>query len=1167
MDFFETDPFAAPIDEILERNLDALARTSPQAARLIRMSTARVDLEFIETDEGVLSASIGDGRLLASRRKPRAEAERLADTVDVTEVAGVAVLGFGLGHHLAVLAERLNKTGILLCFEPDLALLRAVFEKIDCSAWMLRTNFALVTDPEDGASITRVLSGLEGVIALGVKILDHPPSRERLGSAAQVFGQRFTDVLKAIRTAIVTTLVQSDVTLRNVLMNLDYYACCDGVRELGSSCLGVPAVVVAAGPSLERNIDELAKPGVRDRVVIIAVQTVLKPLLARGIRPHFVCALDHHEISTRFYEGLTASDVEGVTLVVDPKANAAILDAFPGAIRTIGNDLLDLLIDQARLRGEPKGELKPGATVAHQCYYLARHLGCDPVLLCGQDLGFTDGQYYAAGAAIHDVWACELGPMNTLEMMEWERIAREKSLLRRKTDIFGRSIFTDEQMATYLAQFEADFLADSERGLRTVDATEGGVAKQHTVSMSLFEAIEAYGSPIAVTLPPSTRHDLTDHQRGALTSAVLSVRGDARRVVQLSRDTVRLLKKLRRAVGDPARANELIGRIHTIRDQVTTMGAAFRMTQFLNQAGTLNRVKADRAIELEMANSEHDRQRLRVERDIANVEAIAKSAETLIDLLESTNEALAGGVKRTRDRLVVPPGLSKGRARRRRVCAFVHVDFERGGLATTRDIESSFAGGPSILKRTVQRLLSAHRLHEVVCLTDDPDRLGLALGELSGRVVTGELDLVRMRSRLDAIGAGRRMNPTAWRGGIASLTCYDEVFEPASCLATMTTRDIDAAVLVGADWCLTDPTLIDAIVNRYAEHPDALRVVFSQSPPGLGAILVDRMAMGSLANNAFQAGPFATIGALLGYVPFAPQADPIAQPMCIPVSPRVRDLSLRCIPDTPANAQALALVIGAALDGMTSDLVVAEVTGIDHTRSLPIHIEIELTDENTNLALGLIESLQPGSAVTLRGSRIEDHVSLGSLVDACRSRQVTSHVRTDLCGEQWQTLGAIGCDVVSVDMHAVEPVVYKKLTGHDDYQVVQSRLEQLMRERNEHMSVGGLPLPWFVPRMTRCDEVYEQIELFYDGWLKACGCAVIDAAEQCAPGARIQPLPLPESALRLERATACRLRSDGSVVGCDGLNAYDMGLSELWRRVLQRRGALSPMNTHHVEAA
>lgn len=1150
MDFFETDPFIAPVDRVLDRNLEALGRLSPQAAARIRAATARTDIEFFETDEGVLSASMG-GRLLASRRGPMTEAVRLADTVEITEVAGVAVTGFGLGHHLRVFAERMNRSGVLLCFEPDVGLLRAVLEKIDCTDWILRTNFALLTDPDDGASISRVLSGLEGVVALGVRIVDHPASRERLGDNAQRFGQRFTDVLKAIRTAIVTTLVQSEVTLRNLLMNLDHYAGCAGINDLASSCPGVPAVVVAAGPSLERNIDALARPGVRDRVVIIAVQTVLKTLLERGIKPHFVCALDHHEISTRFYEGLTAADVEGVTLVVEPKANPAILDAYPGVIRSLSNDLLDLALDGTGLGRQHKGELKPGATVAHLCCYLARHLGCDPVLLCGQDLGFTDGQYYAAGAAIHDVWAAELGPFNTLEMMEWQRIARQKSLLRRKIDVFGRPIYTDEQMSTYLAQFEADFLSDTEQGLRVIDATEGGVSKQHTVPMGLDDAIEAYGSMTPVALPGAERYTPTEGARATLRARMIAIRGDARKIHQQSRETVRLLRKLRRALDEPSRANDLISKIHKVRDEVTTLGAAFRMTQFINQSGTLGRVRADRAIDLKRADGERARQEMRVERDIANVEAIAEAADRLVRLLDATAESLAGGAKRTRDRVDALPGAAK--ARRRRVAAIVHVDFERGGLATTRDIESPIAGPHAPLRTTITRLLAARRLREIVCLTDDPARLARALGDLAGRVVVRPLDVARMRARIGVVGAARRFNPSAWRGGIGSLCCYDEVIEPGSCAAIMAERNIDAAVLVGADWCLTDPALIDALVERHAEHPEALRVVLSQAPPGLGSILVDRTAIEALATNAESAGPFATIGALLAYVPFAPQADPIAQPMCVAVPPAVRDLMTRCIPDTPHGRRVVAAALGALEPAAGCEAVALAIGGGDIAPSLPRLVEIEVGTNGLAAALAVVEQLEPGAAVTLRGASVEDTEGLRELVAAAHRAEVSVHVRTALAGEHWAELPAAGVDVVSVDLFAIEPVLYRAMTGEDRYEIVKDRVESLLRARNGGGGGGGLPRPWVVPRITRCDAAYEHIELFYDGWLRACGCAVIDPLE--APiGGRITALPLPAAARRRDAIGVLRVRADGSVAGSEGLRVQEASLGEIWTRVLGERG-------------
>jgi hypothetical protein len=109
----------------------------------------------------------------------------------------------------------------------------------------------------------------------------------------------------------------------------------------------------------------------------------------------------------------------------------------------------------------------------------------------GQDLGFTDGQYYGAGAAIHDTWGPELNEFRTLEMFEHERIMRMRSLLRKGVDVLGRPIFSDEQMNSYLVQFQAMFLGDAERGLRVLDATEGGVMKAGTTPVPLREVIDA----------------------------------------------------------------------------------------------------------------------------------------------------------------------------------------------------------------------------------------------------------------------------------------------------------------------------------------------------------------------------------------------------------------------------------------------------------------------------------------------------------------------------------------------------------------------------------------------------------------------------------------------------------------------------------------------------
>ena len=147
------------------------------------------------------------------------------------------------------------------------------------------------------------------------------------------------------------------------------------------------------------------------------------------------------------------------------------------------------------------GRVPPGATVSHLAVYLARFLGCNPIALIGQDLGFTDGLYYAPGTAIADVWAPELNPFNTMPMMEWQRIVRHRLHLQKTQDVRGRSIFTDSQMLTYLHQFERDFEQYAREGVEIIDATEGGVVKQHTTTLPLAEVLERHANRPLPALP------------------------------------------------------------------------------------------------------------------------------------------------------------------------------------------------------------------------------------------------------------------------------------------------------------------------------------------------------------------------------------------------------------------------------------------------------------------------------------------------------------------------------------------------------------------------------------------------------------------------------------------------------------------------------------------
>ncbi len=1211
-----------PSPEVLARNLNALMRTSEAAAKRIAATTAREDVTWFATPEGPacalsqwgpLGPGFGEPTLspLCSRRRPVSEAEAMIRGVDTAACAAVVVLGFGCGFHVAALARKLAKTGVVIVYEPDMGLLRSIFERVDCTAWLDASNVVVIHDSADDALIGQSLVGAEAVLALGTTTLEHVPSRTRLGAGSGEFLTRFTAAMKAIRTTLITTMAQSRATIRNLTQNIDHYVLGPGIAPLAGALSGRAAVVVSAGPSLGRNIGLLEKPGVRDQFCIVAAQTTLKPLLARGIRPHFVTALDFHELSERFYQGLTAEQLRGVTLVVEPKVNPAVTEAFrraagpEGVIRCVGDVLLDELLGQEMVRD--MGRIESGATVAHLSYYLARYLGCDPVMLIGQDLGFTGGRYYASGAAIHDVWAAELGEFGTLEMHEWQRIVRARGLLRPMTDAQGRGIYSDEQMVTYLMQFQRDFARDASRGLTTIDATEGGVAKQHTVIASLAEAMErnapgAGAASIDALLQRAVdgargtaRADAVGDvpaRRGALRKRLVMLAADARKIAAGSEKVTGLLDEMQRNHADQPRVNKLIGQVYQVRDTVTVLQPAYRLVERLNQTGAFNRYRADRKLRITADSDELRQQQAQIERDVANVQAIADCAEQLGRLLDESVAMLDGSPRICRESLAELAEADAARLERqrkmtgaraaaaaseqpavelgagKRVLAVVVARRGGGAISTAAGLEAGFGAG-NVLAATVARVRGVAGVQGTVVLSDDAawargvlERGGCGAGDERVEVVQARGVLHHVDPAV--VRASRAFGADSWRGGVAGLTTFDECFAGSALVELCEAEHADAVLLVDGSWSLVDPTLCAAQVSRYREDPASHRLTFSQAGPGLGGLVIDRVMCEQLRDTRATAGIHATVGGLLSYVPVAPMADPIARSMCVNVPVGVRDLLWRACMDTPARAAAWSGVLAAA--GLDVRTVTAEQAaaalaaaasggpGAEHEAVLrPVRVVADLRGSaGADAFAGVLEAARAGVSaaavvtVTLRCDERTDAGVLREAAAAAREAGAVVHVRSSLFGgiAEAVMLGEIKPEVISADVHGTsEPVFAAVLAslGIDEvggrWRASRAGLEQLTAMVLERGTEPGLPL--IVPRLAKCDVTLQQVEDFYDNSILRYGWAVIDGPAEVGDvsggrAAELSALRQPVLALRREALSVRVVGAVGSAGGVGG---------------------------------
>lgn len=623
----------------LSRNLAAIASYHPALAEQLS-SAEPVQLEWSESKAGPLTATRcepGSSRPtpIASRYDPDKEATTLVAPVDHQSTACVVVLGFGLGYHVQKLMEKLSPRDLVIVYEPDLAQLRAVLERVDYSQW-LGHNGLILAGPDDGkAELLGRLQNRSGTLTLGTQIITHPPSRIRHQEAFNSFGKLVTETLAFCRTNVATALVNASRTVRNLTSNLAQYAAGSTVAELAGAAKGYPAVCVGAGPSLVKNLDLLTDPVLRSKVVLIGVQTTLRPMLDRGIRPDFVTAIDYSSICTRFYEGLP--DLPDVTLVVEPKCHPAIIEAYPGPVRVCQSKINDKLLGPL---ARPIPKIKAATTVAHLSFYLAQMLGCDPVIFIGQDLGFSDGLYYAPGTAVHKVWGPELGAFNTIETMEWTRVVRMRGNLKRAEDVHGRPIFTDEQMSTYLGQFERDFGEAKQAGMTLIDATEGGMPKQHTEVSTFKDALAKHALQDVPALPKPQQE--LDAQRLSKLQGLLDGRLENIKALQrTTRDTAGLLKRLKQHQHDRKKAEKLFASVQENTKRVQgELHEAFEIVSSINTVGTFRRERADRGIHHTEHADEYEKQLAQITRDLDNMDFIDQACDEGLSILGDARDRL-----------------------------------------------------------------------------------------------------------------------------------------------------------------------------------------------------------------------------------------------------------------------------------------------------------------------------------------------------------------------------------------------------------------------------------------------------------------------------------------------------------------------------------------------
>lgn len=380
---------------IYSANIDALKQIDPFSARRLeemeyepgpyRRINSRTGLPILEVTRN------NRATCLCSKVDPQREAKRVVQTyLDGSEQL-VVLFGMGLGYHLHEML-RMNSGAHYVVVEPDFELFSEILKTRDLSCLMLSKHVTLLIEPKavdlDELSPHPPTANIAHIVLRSYRAL-----YETEAAQAEKDFQAYVNSKKINRA----TLRRFDrLWTKNTFKNCHYFFTRGGVSMLRGRFRGIPAIVVAAGPSVEQDLPLLKQYSAG--CVIIAVDTVLNTLLKRGIGPDFAVTVDPQLINSYHLASVVIPVETLPVLVADPAV-------YPTVLRTYRGDVLitSSVFNPGRIIeqfADIKGSIAAGGSVATAAFDLARIMGADPVILMGLDLSFSGGKTHISGSYV-----------------------------------------------------------------------------------------------------------------------------------------------------------------------------------------------------------------------------------------------------------------------------------------------------------------------------------------------------------------------------------------------------------------------------------------------------------------------------------------------------------------------------------------------------------------------------------------------------------------------------------------------------------------------------------------------------------------------------------------------------------------------------------------------
>lgn len=443
----------AKLFALLPEQVQALTDEAQVTEQFAKDLLQSCNTNLLQSKSGALSATQNE-QALHSAYNPQKEAERLLDDDALQQKDACVFFGCGLGYAVQSFVQKYPKKTLVLV-EPELLhFLLALYATDWESVFAHNSCVMVIAGQVDSAFGIMQQIGTDNCHVISTKNYTMHNSAYFAKLAELIERNKQKDQIN------MRTLQKfSHLWLRNMCKNAKLASSFDGIMRFKDAFKDLPALVIAAGPSLDDVLESLKI--LQQKTVTICVDTALRACISAGIEPDFIVSVDPQYWNARHLDRLTSPKSILITE----------LASYPQTLRFNCKEILlcSSLYPLGKFlekRTGDNGALGAGGSVATSAWDFARFIGCSIIYIAGLDLSFPDNKTHFKGSTFEEQAVRTATRLNTVENASYNALYGAYPYFAK--NYLGGAVLTDKRMSLYAWWFESQYQKYKDTSTRTI---------------------------------------------------------------------------------------------------------------------------------------------------------------------------------------------------------------------------------------------------------------------------------------------------------------------------------------------------------------------------------------------------------------------------------------------------------------------------------------------------------------------------------------------------------------------------------------------------------------------------------------------------------------------------------------------------------------------------